>query len=265
MGTMNNLTIVKLGGSLITHKDTPLKVDELALDKVAKEIARSLRMDEVTKLILIHGGGSFGHFFASKYHITVTPRSIPSHNAAKTAASMMTLHSIALNRFVAAGIPCKSLLTSEFISDDNQVTVEGGRYLRRLLDNNLVPITFGNLAITKRGSKIVSGDQIALALTKIFRVKKVIFAMDVDGIYQRPDLNGEIFKELNKSSEFHGGLRRYDVTGGITSKIKIGMQIAKGGTDVFYVNGKKSGRLQSLISNRITVRSTRIPAMRISI
>lgn len=264
MGKMKDLIIVKLGGSLMTHKDSPLKANSHAIGKVAVEIAGALRKKPLEGLVLIHGGGSFGHYYASRYHISLTPKKIPSGQVSRTASAMISLHTMILDRLVAEGVPCKTLLASELLSDKNEISVEGMRHVLRLLENDLVPITFGNILVTRWGSKIVSGDAIALALASVFRVRSVIFAMDVDGIYQTSNLKGGILRELNSKSMIRGSLRRYDVTGGVISKTKVGVQIANLGTDVYYVNGRKSGRLRSLILGRGPVKSTHIAAMRIS-
>ncbi len=262
---MKDLIIVKLGGSLITHKDTPLKADAHAIRKVAIEMAGALRNRNSARLLLIHGGGSFGHYYASRYHISLTPKKIPSDRVSRTAFAMISLHTMILDQLVAEGIPCKTVLASELLSDKNEISVKGKRYVQSLLENDLVPVTFGNVLVTGCGSKIVSGDVIALALANVFQVKSVIFAMDVDGIYQTSNLKGEILKELNSESMIQGNLRKFDVTGGVISKTKVGMQIANLGTDVYYVNGRKFGRLRSLILDREPAKSTHITAIRISI
>lgn len=261
---MNDLTIVKLGGSLITDKDTPMKADLRAIGKVIAEIASAYRRNNSSRLILIHGGGSFGHYYASKYQISMTPTKVPSEGTSITAAAMLSLHSIVLGRLITDGVPCKTVLTSELLSERNEISGRGARYLRCLFENNVVPITFGNVDVSGRGSRIVSGDQIALALTRDLRVKKVIFAMDVDGIYQTSSMRGKILQELDSKSDIGGSLRKYDVTGGVISKIKIGLQIAKLGADVYYVNGRERGRVKSLMLNRKPVKATHIGAMRIS-
>lgn len=261
---MTDLIVIKLGGSLVTHKDTPLEADVQSIGKVAAEIGSALRKKNSTNLVLIHGGGSFGHYFAARYRIGLTAKQIPSEHISKTSGAMITLHTIILNRLISEGVPCKTVLASELLSDNKNISDYGKRYLRCLIDNDLVPVTFGNVLVTSHGSKIVSGDEIALAMSKMFRVKRVVFAMDVDGIYQTADMKGEILSEIDNESAIQGKLRKYDVTGGVISKTRVGMQIAGNGADVYYVNGKKSGRLRGLLLNHEYVKSTHIAAMRIS-
>ena len=52
------LTLLKIGGSLITHKesDEP-SLDTEQLTRIAAEIKNGMHQD----LILVHGAGSYGH------------------------------------------------------------------------------------------------------------------------------------------------------------------------------------------------------------
>ena len=63
------LTIIKLGGSTVTLKNKPLSANLpviMELGKIIKQIT--------TPLIIVHGGGSFGHHFASKWGLSTSPQ-----------------------------------------------------------------------------------------------------------------------------------------------------------------------------------------------
>ena len=60
------MIILKLGGSVITRKDkNKPTLDPVNLDRIAQEIANA----NVDQLIIVHGAGSFGHPYASKFEI----------------------------------------------------------------------------------------------------------------------------------------------------------------------------------------------------
>ena len=59
-------TILKLGGSVITDKKKPLTPNLQAIERLANEIAQA----KVSSLIVVHGGGSFGHYLAKQYNLT---------------------------------------------------------------------------------------------------------------------------------------------------------------------------------------------------
>ncbi|MFQ6130038.1 MAG: kinase, partial [Candidatus Hadarchaeaceae archaeon] len=56
--------IVKFGGSVITDKRRRFAVKQATLRRLARELAAAKG-----PLVLVHGGGSFGHPMASKYKI----------------------------------------------------------------------------------------------------------------------------------------------------------------------------------------------------
>ncbi|MCK4779600.1 MAG: acetylglutamate kinase, partial [Candidatus Lokiarchaeota archaeon] len=65
MNNNNDIILLKLGGSLLTDKDEPFSIREDVVKNVVKQI-----IDANEKLILIHGGGSFGHPLAREYSIS---------------------------------------------------------------------------------------------------------------------------------------------------------------------------------------------------
>ena len=61
------LTLLKLGGSLITDKNRPHTPRLEVLARLAEEIAAARRQRPGLRLLLGHGSGSFGHVPAQKY------------------------------------------------------------------------------------------------------------------------------------------------------------------------------------------------------
>ena len=58
----SQLLLMKLGGSVITHKDRPLSPNF----KVIKDLSHVLASVQMP-VVLVHGGGSFGHYWSVKY------------------------------------------------------------------------------------------------------------------------------------------------------------------------------------------------------
>ena len=163
----SELTIVSSGASLITNKDRPLALNIQGIESSAKAIARSFHSNKIGRLFLIHGGGSFGHYYARKFLLSTTRRQIRADGVSRVAASMITLHSIVLDRLVREGVPCKTMMTSEFLTaNGRRVSKNGAKKLEDLFQGRFVPISFGNVSVTMNGSVIISGDQIALKLSK---------------------------------------------------------------------------------------------------
>jgi len=56
------MILIKLGGSIITNKEKPLSPRIKTIENLAKNLKK---IDE--PLIIVHGGGSFGHYWSVKY------------------------------------------------------------------------------------------------------------------------------------------------------------------------------------------------------
>ena len=56
------MILIKLGGSIITNKEKPLSPRRKTIDNILKEIGKIKE-----PVILVHGGGSYGHYWSVKY------------------------------------------------------------------------------------------------------------------------------------------------------------------------------------------------------
>ena len=242
------ITIVKLGGSLITNKDKPLSPNLGAMRSVGRAIETALEDRPALNLFLVHGGGSFGHYYASKYGVTTSSTRVQKEGITKVAQAMISLHSMILDELIQAGISCRTIAPGEFLScADGPVSPHGSEKISALMRIGCIPVSFGDIMTTDRGTSIMSGDSIILSLAQSFDVARVIFAMDVDGIFPDREMPGSIINELTPSGKVLSRKHKFDVTGGIYSKIKVGFQLSKLGAEVFFVNGTKRERLEKLI------------------
>src|SRR6056297_821740 len=66
-----DLVVLKLGGSVITDKDSPETVDDGSLHSVLDAVASALETDD-PRLVVVHGGGSFGHVHAAEHGVSTT-------------------------------------------------------------------------------------------------------------------------------------------------------------------------------------------------
>jgi isopentenyl phosphate kinase len=263
MGKSEKLVLIKLGGSVITNKDKPLSPNLRNIRNISRQLARALDEDKTLRLVLIHGGGSFGHYYARKFGLgTRITVSASPEGLAYTSMAMIELHSILLKVLSNAGVYCGTILPIELFSMvDNPIliTESGRRRVDSILENGLVPITFGYVNLEGKNSYIISGDTISLALVSAFSITKTIFVMDVDGVFPSPKLKGPIVKDLARENfSVKGSVQKFDVTGGIKSKISTGLEIADRGSDVYFVNGTKPTRLLGIFRDSNRVVATKI-------
>ncbi len=57
--------VLKIGGSVITDKKNELAARTQEINRIAQEIQRA----DLRDLIVVHGGGSFGHPYAQRYRL----------------------------------------------------------------------------------------------------------------------------------------------------------------------------------------------------
>jgi isopentenyl phosphate kinase len=63
------MILIKLGGSIITNKEKPLSPRKKTIENLAKNLKK---IDE--PMIIVHGGGSYGHYWSVKYDMHTKPR-----------------------------------------------------------------------------------------------------------------------------------------------------------------------------------------------
>ena len=263
MGKSDKIVVVKLGGSVITDKDRPLSPNLRNIRNISRQLARAMKMDDKLRLILIHGGGSFGHYYAKKFGLSTKIITTASpEGLSLTAISMIQLHSLLLRELARLDVYCTTVLPLELFSMiDNPAVLSksGSLRLESIFLHSLIPITFGYVNLEGNKSYIVSGDKIALALANSLRVVKTIFVMDVDGVHTSPDLGGPILRQLSRDDiAIKSSLGKFDVTGGIRSKISVGLDIAERGSDVYFVNGTKRSRLFEILQDSENAVATKI-------
>jgi isopentenyl phosphate kinase len=240
----HNIALIKLGGSVITFKEKPLAANFEAINNILRVLAH-LKMP----IIVVHGGGSFGHYWSVKYNMHTKPDSYDLHGISVVHESMIALDQIIVNCMVKLGMNPYAIMPSIFTLGHKPIAKKI-KELQTIAENGLIPTTFGDV-IHMENTKysILSGDAIMSILAKVLRPSKVVFTFNVDGIYK--DIKkGEIIKEVNnnnkKSLEFPKVVA--DVTGGMRRKVTEALKISGTGIDVLMVNGLKPERIISAIT-----------------
>ena len=185
-------------------------------------------------MVVVHGGGSFGHVVAKQHGISSDATEAPAVGVAQTRGAMYEL-----NRMI-----CKTMMEfklnpypfSPFDAVSRAGKVPVANWLRGLLKEGLTPVTFGDVSLTAGGFRVLSGDMILLELSKILSPERAVFALDTDGVYE--ENTRVIIPELSPSK-----IRRMivpsgeDTTGGMKVKLEVAAKIAAGGTRVCFVSG----------------------------
>jgi len=252
------MIIVKVGGSVFSDKTgEPENFDHETVGNLAREIAQFYPGES---FIIVHGGGSFGHPQAKEYRIreglpgdweTAHHRRI---GFTLTHQAMLRANANFIQTFVREGLPAFSVSTSSvFVTENGEVVYGDLEVLRRLLELEFIPVLFGDVSIDlAKGIDILSGDQIITYLAKMLGPEKVIFLMDVDGIYDGRPGEGGLIQNLGREEidslleRLHCTASGTDVTGGICNKLEEAKKISEH-SEVWFVNGKVPGRLSGAI------------------
>lgn len=240
-------TILKLGGSVITEKDKAFTPNMEAIERLGKEVSKA----NVSKLILVHGGGSFGHPLAKEYAIKEGFSGSPSQiiGFSQTHEAMVTLNKLIVDALIRHNIPAVSLAPSSFIlTKSGRIQHFEDKPLTKFLEMGFVPVLYGDAVLDLEiGFTILSGDQLTAFLASKFSAQKILFGVDVDGLFTSDPKTCSsaqlipylTLHELRKMQHKIEESKFTDVTGGMFGKILELTPAVENGIPVIIVNAAK--------------------------
>ena len=239
------MIIVKFGGSVICNKEEPFSFNEKIVEMLVDEIAQFYPKK---KFIIVHGGGSFGHPLAKKYEIRKGLNEKNIIGVCETHQAMLELNKKIVQKFLEKNLPAFPIPPSSIFIIEKGSIVDGWiKSIEEMLNRSFIPILFGDVAIAKdKGIDILSGDQIITYLANKLNADKVIFLMDVDGIYDRnpKEKGAKLIEKIDGKIKIQWEKKKFDVTGGIKNKIEEALKMP---CKVYFINGTKKGNLTKAI------------------
>jgi isopentenyl phosphate kinase len=242
-----NTIILKIGGSVLTDKNRASTARPEQIRRVAAEI----RAGKDSRLVLIHGAGSFGHHQAREYGLKagLNEQSIrgimPTHNAVRSLSDMI------INELYASGVYAAP------VHPLSSCTLNGGRIERmcmdvidRMLASGIVPVLHGDVVMdTSKGIDVLSGDQLVVYLAKALGAEKVGIGTNVEGVYAKDfkiirAITPSNLSEVKESLSGSGGV---DVTGGMYGKIMELAELARSGIPSCVFNAEKPGNVAAFL------------------
>lgn len=257
-----SIYILKLGGSLITNKNEPFSLRRKIIKNIVSEIIESEK-----KTIIIHGGGAYGHPIAKKYNINSgKDNSIKNqiYGLARTHNVMTELNKYIVDEFLERKISAVSIAPSSIFIKDREKGIQFNSEIIKLFINlKITPILYGDIILTRDGDfSILSGDTIILKLCQKledYNIKKVIFSMEVDGLYIRDSVNENIElakviepKQIKTLSIANLG-QKIDITGGMKLKLDNINKITLLGIPVQLINGKKKNNIRNALKGEASI------------
>ncbi|MCL7047557.1 hypothetical protein MKW94_016705 [Papaver nudicaule] len=296
--------IVKLGGAAITWKNEMEKIDEENLGIVSKHLREAMMggststssvkvlgmdwsktpgsaqipitphefgdqstFDLMSKFIIVHGAGSFGHFQASRSGVHKGGLHHPLVKAGfvATRISVTSLNLEIVRALAREGIPSigMSPLASGWSTSKRNISAADTSQVAKSVNSGFVPVLHGDAVYDDlQDCTILSGDVIIRHLAELLKPEYVVFLTDVLGVYDRPptDSSAVLLREIavdedgswsivalehmNKQVEIT--VAAHDTTGGMVTKITEAALIAKLGIDVYIVKAATDHSFRAL-------------------
>lgn len=243
------ITIIKLGGSVITDKSVPYKLEERNIYNIAFDISNYGGRD----IVLVHGGGSIGHYLVETFGLDAPSKSTSPVHVSTLSFEMDKLTNRILEIFLEEGVPVFSVPTHAVLSTrSGAVNTVNLSVIKRMLSLSYIPLMKGDVVVdSEQGFSIFSGDDLSALLAIELNASRVVFLIDMDGIIG-PD--GKVIKRL-RVDEYNKHLvwpmdRKFDVTGGLQRKLDAIKMLVQRGVQVLVLSPRVRGRLLSALSDK---------------
>jgi isopentenyl phosphate kinase len=245
------LQILKLGGSVVTHKDEYMSAHVENIERLAREIAEA----DSYPLVIVHGGGSFGHPVAKKHRIAEgMVNASQVYGFSETHQAMVKLNEIIVDTLLDAGVPAFAISPSSMLNTSGKRLYEmNTSIVKDYIELGMVPVLYGDAVLdSEQTFAILSGDQLIAKLSNDLGADRVIFGSDVDGIFtDNPKLNpdAELLEKVSVGNikANVGDTTHTDVTGGMLGKLSEAAEALKGGACVVLINAFKAERVKAAL------------------
>lgn len=237
---MSELIFLKLGGSLITEKDTPMTPRLEVISRLAREIAEAKKEKPELQLVLGHGSGSFGHTPAKMYG---TRQGVNDSDGWRGFHEVWQqarrLNNIMLSALDKAGLPAMSFpISAGARTSDMEMISWDLAPLRSALASGMLPVVFGDVVFDEQlGGTILSTEDIFRYMAGKLYPQRILLAGLEPGVWAdypirkqlAETITPENFEEIMPALK---GSAQTDVTGGMRSKVQEMLDLVKRNPDL---------------------------------
>jgi isopentenyl phosphate kinase len=221
-------TFLKLGGSLITDKDTPRTPRLEVIHRLSDEIAQFMKSNPSVQLVIGHGAGSFAHVPASQYKTRQGVRSQQEwHGFFEVWQEARALNQIVLDAFHHSGVPAISFPPSASITTrDGKVKSWDLAPIQAALSHQLVPVVYGDVIFDETlGGTILSTEELFMHMAVHLHPQRILLAglNSVCSDFPTCKQTIEFITDANFEDYLPilGGSASTDVTGGMVQKVTV--------------------------------------------
>ncbi len=217
------ITLIKLGGSLITDKTKERTFRKDEMNRLAQELKIILDKTDFP-IILGHGSGSFGHFEAKRHNTIHGVHSTDQWQGFTQVAHVAReLNFLVLEALLQQNIPAISIQPFSISSASDSKVVEMSLHtLQIALVHHLLPVVYGDVGFDRiRGGTILSTETIFDYLVPHLPVNRILLLGEVDGVW---DSNKQLISKITPNDfaelqDAFDGASGVDVTGGMYAKV----------------------------------------------
>lgn len=246
------ITLLKLGGSVITDKSKPYTARNDEISRLSKEIKSAMKKEQNMGLIIGNGGGSFPHQPAEKGKLKDGIRDAwQLEHLVETHRAAAHLNHILVSQLIKESVPAITVKPSSAAYSDNKEVVDFNILLfEELLKLGAVPVIHGDVLVDlKQGCSIASTEKLFQYLASVLNVKRIIIGTNVDGVLDDKggvidEITPESFKTIKKHLK---GASSVDVTGGMLHKVESMLELAKSGHEIIIVNATVPGNIKKAL------------------
>lgn len=250
------VTIVKLGGSVLTDKTRMFSFQEETTRRLAMEIRQA-----GTVPVIVYGTGTFGKAYARHYRPARATADWRIFQA--TTAAIRELGENVSRVLQAEGVPhCLLPANALFYRREGQLGWYGHGPLTRLLACGVAPVLCGDVLAEERDCfRIISSDDIIPIVSAGLTGSSCVFVTDVDGVL---DDGGALVTDLGMAQSPLASIGgQEDITGAMSAKLDAARQAVREGAAAVIVNGLIPGRLRAALRGDEVV-GTRVGGIRVT-
>jgi len=243
------ITLLKLGGSVLTDKSKPYTARHDEIKRLAKEVREAMEKEPDMKLIIGNGGGSFPHQPAKAGNLKEGIKDAwQLEHLVETQRAASELNHLLVETLIAEGVPAFAFQPSSAGYTESRKIKEFNMHgIHELLKLGAVPVVHGDVMLDlAQGCSIASTESIFAFLSKEMKTRRIVIGTNVEGVL---DSGGKVFSHITnknfESMKHHlGGSAATDVTGGMLHKVESMLELSALGHEVFIVNATVPGNVK---------------------
>lgn len=244
----------------MTDKEKSLTPNLPTIERLAEEISRA----NVSPLVLVHGGGSFGHPVAEQYGLAEGYKdSSQVMGFSITHQAMTKLNKLIVSSLISHNIPAVEVQPSScVVTKAGRIQTMEEKPLKKMLEMGFVPVLYGDVVLDSEvGFAILSGDQIVSSLAIGLKAGRIVVAVDVEGLLTgdpKTDSDARLIRhltleELKKLEPLIEGAKVTDVTGGMLGKMFELKPAVEHGIQTIIVNATEPDRVYKALKGEKVV------------